>query len=84
MKTDIDLKPVIELAINLNGNVKPKGLKPLSVRFYKRTPDFRIVAYVFETPYSDKEKAIEFARGRFKKDWKLDKGFLKRQINNLK
>lgn len=56
MKTDIDLKPVIELTINLNGNVNPKGL---TIRAIRKTKEHGLI---IETPFSDEKEAIKYAK----------------------
>lgn len=57
----------------------------LEIRFYKRTKDCLVSGYIIQTPFDDTEDAIKFAEERFKrevktKNWKLDKGFIKKQI----
>lgn len=57
----------------------------LKIRFYKRTKDCLVSGYIIQTPFDDTEDAIEFAEELFKrtiktKNWKLDKGFIKKQL----
>lgn len=57
---------------------KPIGLH---IRFYKKTQDCQVIAKVYETPFKDAESAVNYAKSKLKyKNWKLDKGYLKKQI----
>lgn len=57
----------------------------LEIRFYRRTDYCQTTGLIIPTPYNNQEKAITFATEKFNKTnhsnkWKLDKGFIKRQI----
>ena len=80
-KTLIDLSDFATRTINLNGNGKQMKKVGLNVRFFKRTKDCHVIAKVYETPFKDAESAIKFAENKLKyPNWKLDKGFLKKQL----
>ena len=81
MQTKPTLKLLDEQTFKSNG-MMPKGKKVgLEVRFYKRTKDCQTIGKVYETPYLDEESAIKFAENKLKyPNWKLDKGFLQKQL----
>lgn len=58
----------------------------LEIRFYRRTKNCSTSGYILQTPFDDPEDAKKFAEEKFRttikgKEWKIDKGFLKMQIN---
>ncbi|MCH7724436.1 MAG: hypothetical protein IIC76_14025 [Bacteroidetes bacterium] len=79
METDIENLAFKQQTVSSNGMTsKPIGL---NIRFYKRTKDCEVIGKVYETPYNDAESAVNYAESKLKyKNWKLDKGFLKKQI----
>ena len=79
MKNLIENLAFKRLSVSSNGNIsKPIGL---NIRFFKRTKDCQTIGKVFETPFKDAESAIKFAENKLKyPNWKLDKGFLKKQL----
>lgn len=81
IKSDIENLAFKQRTVSSNGNIsKPIGL---NIRFFKRTKDCQTIGKVFETPFKDAESAIKFAESKLKySNWKLDKGFLKNQLNN--
>lgn len=59
----------------------------LEIRFYRRTDECNTTGLIIPTPFDDLKKAIKFATEKFNKTnhsnkWKIDKGFIKRQIKN--
>lgn len=57
----------------------------LEIRFYKRTKGGKTAGYIIRTSFDDTEEAIEFAEKLFKRTvktsgWKVDKGFIKKQL----
>lgn len=60
--------------------------KGLNIRFYKRTKDCMTTGRIYETPFENKNFAVEFAWKKLVNivvninRWKLDKRFLKNQL----
>lgn len=78
-------KPILKLleqeTFKSNGNMPKSKPIGLNIRFFKRTKDCQVIGKVYETPYLDAESAVNYAMNKLKyENWKLDKGFLKKQI----
>ena len=81
MKSLIENLAFKQQTVSSNGMIPKSKIIGLNIRFYKRTKDCEVIGKVYETPYNDAESAVNYAVNKLKyKNWKLDKGFLKKQL----